>query len=297
MQKHETGLTPGQLGLWWPEVSRRLTAALTDRGVSRLDVADLLQETAARALAARPEVGSVDELSRWAFTVAWRLRIDGHRRSSRATIVPLDTARAGTVDVSHTVEGRLDWERTLEAMTSLSTLDRDALVSTLADSTAVDRRTAVRDAVRLHRARTRLIAMVGKLGAAAVAGWRGVRKLLSAVPAKVAVATALAVAVTLGLSTPVEPPAAEAQVEALPPARPQPPVPPPAPVDHAPAPQAHAAAAAPASAPPPPAAPAPPPPAGKKGGITGTVDDARPKPIFLRGTPVVNVPLGGLPRL
>jgi hypothetical protein len=140
--------------------------------------------------------------------------------------------------------------------------------------------------------------MVGKLGAAAAVGWRAIRKLATTVPSKAVLTASLVVAITLGLSTPVDPPKAEAEPApeaAAPRPAPAPPAPPSPPVPAA-RPPVHAPAAAPAPAPAPaPAAPAPA-PSGKKGGITGTIEEARPPPAYISSAgPVFNLPLSRLP--
>lgn len=217
------------LAEWWPEVEPRLHAALAARGVPAGDIADVVQETAARALAARPDVADADALARWAFTVAWRIVIDGSRRRAarpaKATLPAPEPAAPG--DVAGIVEHRLRWQKALRAMAALSAADRSALTSALTaearpDARPADRRAAVRDAVRLHRARTRLVAMMAKLGAVAAAAWRAMRRLLEHVadsPAtRLAMGAAVVVAAVIGLARPTGTPRAGAE-----PAAPRPP--------------------------------------------------------------------------
>lgn len=209
-----------ELGAWWPEVARRVEAGLASRGIPREQFADIVQEAAARALTARPDVADPDELTRWALTVALHIAVDRHRRSSRADVLPLDVVepRSTAPDLSAVVEGRLQWSKTMRAMSMLSSGDRDALRQTLAGDAVVaeSRRDAVRDAVRLHRARARLHAMVAKLGTAFPLRpvWQFIRKPWRMAPAaKAAIGTAAVLALlTLDLSRHAPPP--RRQVEA-----------------------------------------------------------------------------------
>ncbi|HEV7887045.1 MAG TPA: sigma-70 family RNA polymerase sigma factor [Acidimicrobiales bacterium] len=196
---NDTGLTAEQLAAWWPEVSQRLAGVLLARGLAGADVADTLQDVAVRALAHRPAVADAEELSRWAYTVGRNLAVDRHRRYR--PVEGLTDGQAALPEVGRVVEGRLEWERTLRAMSSLSAADRESLLATLtgAPRSAV-RRVAVRDAVRLHRARSRLLARLGKAGALLAAAWRAVRKAAGLTPAPVTTAAALVVVAVMVLS-------------------------------------------------------------------------------------------------
>lgn len=172
-----------QFEAWWPEVSRRLDATLTRRGVRPADAADIVQETALRTLARWPDVDDVEAFTRWAHTVAWRQCIDAYRRTRGTTTVSFGAVHDQTTpdrwDSDRVVEGKLELERTLRAMASLSTSDQAALAAAISGpaSTAIDRKQAVREAVRLHRARLRLAGVVTKMGAALGVSWKGLRKL------------------------------------------------------------------------------------------------------------------------
>jgi DNA-directed RNA polymerase specialized sigma24 family protein len=162
---------------WWPEVHSRVETALRRRGAAQDQAVDAVQEAGARAWAARPEVGSVDELSRWAFTVAWRVHLDERRRdrSDLAAEVRPESTWA-CADVADRVLGRFDLRRAARAMNLLSQSDRAVLLDQLSQSDpACDRRTAVRVAVRRHRARVRLATAMTKLGAW-VAGLRWAKR-------------------------------------------------------------------------------------------------------------------------
>jgi hypothetical protein len=194
------------LGQWWPEVSKRVAAGLARRGVPAADIADVVQETAARALAHPPQVASADELARWAFTVATRITIDGHRRTGRVQLVPLDDDSPQAPDVATIVEGRIRWQKTMRALSLLSGADRAALAASLWPTapTVADagRRQAVRDAVRLHRARTRLTAMVARLGIVLGALWRGLRRRTRFLKPQLAAAVVVVLLVLLGVAQP-----------------------------------------------------------------------------------------------
>ncbi|HEX7167930.1 MAG TPA: sigma factor [Acidimicrobiales bacterium] len=163
----------------WPEVERRVLSGLRARGIDHDVAEEAVQEAAARALRARPVVDSVDELSRWVFTVALRVVVDRSRR--RLTTVSLDaigaaaTSDASTpvaddagADVERSAIARLDLARVTRALRGLRALDQASLLSAagVVDAAApADRAEAVRDAVRLHRARGRLLDAVGRIAA------------------------------------------------------------------------------------------------------------------------------------
>lgn len=190
-----------QFEAWWPEVSGRLNATLLRRGVRPADAADIVQETAVRTLAHWPDVDDSEGLARWAYTVAWRQCIDAHRRSRGAVTVSFDSAgdQPNGWDSERVVEGKLDLERTFKAMASLSRTDQAALVAAIdgGAATPADRKQAVREAVRLHRARLRLVGMVAKLGAALGVSWKALRKLVQ-LEASRAAGAAVAAVVLLG---------------------------------------------------------------------------------------------------
>jgi DNA-directed RNA polymerase specialized sigma24 family protein len=195
-----------ELGLWWPEVSRRVAAGLARRGVPAPDIADVVQETAARALASPPDVADADALARWAFTVATRISIDGHRRTSRVQLVPLDDDSPTGGDVGTIVEGRIRWQKTMRALSLLSGNDRAALAASLWPTAPTEadasRRQAVRDAVRLHRARTRLTAMVARLGIVLGALWGALRRRVRPLHLRLAAAVVVMLVLVLGVAQP-----------------------------------------------------------------------------------------------
>lgn len=165
---------------WWPEVARRLARALARRGVPGADAEDIVQETALRALAAAPPVSSPEGLLRWSFTVARRIEIDRGRRRGRTELLSVELARSrpAGVDTARAAESRVALAAAARGLATLSDTDRAALLGVLTDDEpALDRRQAVRQAVRRHRARTRLVAVVGKLVGVGVAAGQGLRRL------------------------------------------------------------------------------------------------------------------------
>ncbi|HEX7169115.1 MAG TPA: hypothetical protein VF230_19210 [Acidimicrobiales bacterium] len=121
-----------------------------------------------RALAREVPFTDAADLSRWVQCVAWRLAIDDHRKLA---LVHDETTPepATTTEVVDEVEHRLRWDATRRAWPRLAAADREAI---LTDSEPATRKEAVRVAVRRHRARARLLAMVEAAMAALVFAWQ-----------------------------------------------------------------------------------------------------------------------------
>ena len=197
---------------------------LAARGLAREEAEDICQEVAWRVLSHDITYRSEADLYPWAATVARRLSIDHHRRSRHlAAVEPPD--RPAPVDVAEVVEGRSRLRAVVAAMPSLSPADRAAI----ADGASLDgttepagasRREAVRAAVRRHRARARLLALVEAAGA--VVAWlvhRGPRqgRVVRAATYGAAAATpVLVVALSVGGAAP--PAGVDAEERARPPA-------------------------------------------------------------------------------
>lgn len=174
----------------WPGVACRLRRRLRHLGAAEIDVEDLLQETAARALAREVPFVGEDDLLAWATVVSRRLAIAAHRRTLRLSACDDPTAeRASAVDVEREVIARDAAERVLRAVPSLSAADRQALAVT---ATPADRQEAVRLNVRRHRARARLRAAAGGVWALVVA----LRRSLAPEPSSLAAAAMVLTAVT-----------------------------------------------------------------------------------------------------
>jgi len=177
----------------WTDVAPRLQRFLTARAVNPADIDDVIQETAERVLARDIAYRDADDLFTWCRTVAWRLAITLRRR--RARIATTDEAADAVIamaaadDVAMTVELRQELATVASVFPLLSEHDRAAIVS---DAVAEDRREAVKLAVRRHRARVRLLALVD----AAVAILVGVGRRL-AQPARRTIALAGATAVPI----------------------------------------------------------------------------------------------------
>lgn len=187
----------------WPEVSRRVLAGLHALG-ARSDVAeDAVQEAAARLWRAQPDVDSIEGLTRWTLTVARRVIINDACR--RLVTCPLsdEAALADTASVESSAMARVEVSRVARAFRSLRVPDQHALLSVVDNEGArvapVDRKEAVRLAVRLHRARARLAEKVQWVGGIVVVTARRLRSAASLAPAGITPAFGVAVTVTVGL--------------------------------------------------------------------------------------------------
>ncbi|HZQ83641.1 MAG TPA: sigma-70 family RNA polymerase sigma factor, partial [Acidimicrobiales bacterium] len=140
----------------WPAVRPRVVAVLRSRGVQEADVDDIAQEVAIRALRQFDRFASQEHFVRWSCRVAINAHIDTVRRGSRLVDEP-DVEIAAPLNVAETVEGRLALDAALLEVASLSPEDRALLFD---PPVAVDRKDAVRLAVRRHRLRARLANML-----------------------------------------------------------------------------------------------------------------------------------------
>ncbi|HZQ83576.1 MAG TPA: sigma-70 family RNA polymerase sigma factor [Acidimicrobiales bacterium] len=177
----------------WPEARPRVVAVLRSRGVQEADVDDIAQEVAIRALRQFDRFTSQEHFVRWSCRVAINAHIDTVRRGRRLVAEP-DVEAAAPLNVAETVEGRLALDAALLEVAGLSPEDRALLFDPPA---AVDRRDAVRLAVRRHRLRARLANLLeGMLAGVPVlrrlrADSLPVRAAMIAVPVAAAVLTAL----------------------------------------------------------------------------------------------------------
>lgn len=180
-------ITSASLGAVWPEVSHRLGKLLTSRGAPFDVVDDVVQEVAARALARRVTFTDAGDLMRWAVPVALNLLVDNARAARRVTYADAEPPES-VPDVAELVVHRDRVGRVLHAVATLSPADRAALTGP--DETPADRREAVKLAVRRHRARRRLLALVDGVAGLLV----GLLRRLRAAAPTAAVAMALPVA-------------------------------------------------------------------------------------------------------
>jgi DNA-directed RNA polymerase specialized sigma24 family protein len=192
-------ITGAALADVWPEVSTRLGKLLTSRGAARDVADDVVQEVAARALSHGIVFDDAADLMRWAVPVALNLLVDHARAAGRVTL-GIDGYDTALADVADLVAHRDRLRQVLGAVARLSDADRAALAPE-AEAPA-DRREAVKLAVRRHRARRRLLALVD--GVAAFVGWLGVHARRSRV-AVTAVPVAFVLPVALVLVSPVLP--------------------------------------------------------------------------------------------
>jgi DNA-directed RNA polymerase specialized sigma24 family protein len=180
----------------WPWVRGELLRVLRGRQVPAADAEDIVQEVAARALAAPQTFATREDLARWCWRVGWRLRIDATRKAQRITGTACPEVTA-VEDTARLVEGRLALEATLSGMATLSPADRRALFAVApADATRQD---TVRVAVRRHRARARLLQAIGG-GLAGALGWLDAiwRRLRSQSSLALVAPIALIVAIEVG---------------------------------------------------------------------------------------------------
>ncbi|MDQ1432079.1 MAG: hypothetical protein QOF40_2681 [Actinomycetota bacterium] len=172
-------------------MQRRLVGLLIRRGTSRETAEDVGQEVAIRAYRAMPAFTSADELVWWCSTVARRLVIDEHRRSSRLSLV---AAVAEGTSPSDGVAG--DYERKELVRAVLAEFERLPEEQKLAFASRGSRAEPSTIDVRRHRARRRLLAVVEAFGAVFgwwAARWRSVRPGLALASTSVAVSALLMV--------------------------------------------------------------------------------------------------------
>lgn len=168
----QRGAVAPDLEAVWGSVEPRLRASLRAAGVAAADLDDLVQEVALRVLAHDVPFTSAEDLLRWCRLVGRRLAVDAHRRTIRSTLVDQVPDVAGTIDVEAAALARVRADRVLTALHHLDPNDRAAIIDLR--SPDGDRREQVRLAVRRHRARARLTALVD--GVAALLGWLVLRR-------------------------------------------------------------------------------------------------------------------------
>jgi DNA-directed RNA polymerase specialized sigma24 family protein len=191
----------------WPVARARLAAVLQSRGAQAADIDDIAQDVAVRALRAPERFESQEHLLAWCCRVGINLHIDSIRRQRRLSLDP-PADSAGNYDTAATVERRLALEVLAKGIADLSDDERHLLFEL---ERAGSRREAVRLAVRRHRLRARLAALVegmavGAVGVALVRRWSRVTRSMSR-PVKLSLATApvIAVGLMLGPLTPAGP--------------------------------------------------------------------------------------------
>ena len=122
---------------------------------------DAVQEAGARAIAHDVPFVDADDLLRWIQTVAWRVVLDAQTRARRLVYEVPDSLSGE--DVGRAVEDRIRLQRLRVLLGALTPEEHATLTE---DGRTADRRTSVRLAVRRHRLRIKLLAMLD--GAAVV---------------------------------------------------------------------------------------------------------------------------------
>ena len=156
-------LTASALGELYPVIARRVRSALASFGAPEHLVDDLLSEAVARALARGVAIRNADDLAAWLVTVARRLYLDALRGARREIPEKEAALLPAADDPANDAAARVLLTRTLAAIATLSERDRTALLWRPPEGTNLDRRAAVRLAVRRHRVRVRVRRMVGLL--------------------------------------------------------------------------------------------------------------------------------------
>jgi len=180
----------------WPSARAQLSAVLRARRVQGPDVDDIVQDVAMRALRVPRSFDSEDHFVAWCCRVGINLHIDSTRRQARVNGEPLPEPRANN-DTAATVERRLALETVAAGIAQLSEEERNLLFEL---EPAASRKEGVRLAVRRHRLRARLAALIEGMAAGVPVVGRLVRfrRSLSG-PAKLSLAAAPLVAVGLVL--------------------------------------------------------------------------------------------------
>ena len=166
------GVTP-ELTEIWPQVRPRLLAYLQAHGISPANADDVVQDVAERVIRHNVDFADADDLLRWCLPVARHASIDQHRRTTR--LVPIHSVpdSAEAEDLTEAVGAKLRLRRVIDGLAKLSHADRQTLVEAALDDAVPALDGATR--VRRHRARKRLLELVGP---AAIAAWaiRAVRR-------------------------------------------------------------------------------------------------------------------------
>ena len=179
----------------WPQVARRLRAALLQRGASWHDTDDLVQECALRVLSHDVPFTDADDLLTWCLTVARHAHIDLHRGRARVATEAAPELLAA-VNVHEEVVARLRLQSVLRVWPQLSAVDRQVLVHAVEEVPALEsRREAVRLYVQRNRARQRLHALIAAvIGILGLVGRSARRQVLPLAAVSAAAVTVLTLA-------------------------------------------------------------------------------------------------------
>ena len=140
----------------WRQVADKVRLGLLRKGVPPDLIDDALQDAALQAWRRSERFERFEDLLRWATKVAWNVVTAEFRRRQRAqtTVVP-DVA--DVVDPARIVEGRLQLEAVIDKLATLTSRDRDAVLSGLVDSRSADPKELDRVKMRRYRGRQKLL--------------------------------------------------------------------------------------------------------------------------------------------
>lgn len=186
--------TVTSLAAVWPEVSRRLYGFLRKRGVSRSDADDVVQSVAERVIARRVTFDEADDLLHWCLTVARNLEVDQRRRAARHTsLVTQDEIGGPQQSLEDSVLTRLRLGSALTHLAGFSDRDQRLILASAEEAGSI----SGRDRVAKHRARGRLLRLVGPPSILAAFGqqltrWATRASTVPAVPAALSLAVGFA---------------------------------------------------------------------------------------------------------
>ena len=148
----------------WPAVERRLRQVLRARKVPAVDREDLLQEVAARAIAAQVAFHCSADLLPWASTVLRRVHGRHLHKLEQQQLAMRRTGVRCVPDAASAAIAHLDLARVAETMASWSPLDRETLLGAADPATAPGASDSGAVYVRRHRLRAKLLSAIDGLG-------------------------------------------------------------------------------------------------------------------------------------
>lgn len=124
----EVSITGCALSSAWPEVGPRLRRLLMQRGVSKSDSEDIVQEVAFKVIEHEVAYSDGDDLYRWCSVVARRMSI-GLARKRRVDVLPDSFDAPGLEDVERSVHARIQLAAVARALDALPLREREVLMS------------------------------------------------------------------------------------------------------------------------------------------------------------------------
>lgn len=149
----------------WPELARRLDRLLAAKGVDPWQRADVIQETATRLYRRWSKLDRSRPLWNLVVTIALRLLVDEHRRTSRLELVS-NNPQAQVEDVEARALSRVDLTKAHAALRKLRPNQRQVLLAEIGEAAALD---GSRNRINVLRLRARA-ALKRELGPWAPAG-------------------------------------------------------------------------------------------------------------------------------